>query len=126
MGHFCELHSLIFFTSTTTYYPKYLSHKTEPGTMGICLQVLIWATFLGIISTNEALPPKLVQVTRFDFELPPKKGEVFARLSIKSQGRRNWGADYAHYISTPLPPSGFSDISTALGQHQHSFGAYFF
>ena len=30
---------------------------------------------------NEALPPKLVRVTRFEFDLPPKKGEVFARLS---------------------------------------------
>ena len=49
--------------------------------MGICLPVLMWATFLGIISTNEALPHKLVRVTRFDFDLPPKKGEVFARLS---------------------------------------------
>ena len=51
----------------------------------------MWATFLGNISTNEALPQKLVRITRFDFDLPTKKGEVFAILSIKSQGRRNWG-----------------------------------
>jgi hypothetical protein len=35
---------------------------------------------LGIISSNEAL---LVRVTRFDFDLPPKKGEVFASLSVQ-------------------------------------------
>ena len=44
----------------------------------------MWATFLGVISTNEALPNKLVRVTRFDFELPPKKGEVEGEYSKAS------------------------------------------
>ena len=66
----------------------------------------MWATFWGVISTNEALPPSFVQVTRFDFDLPPKKGEVFARLSIKSQDRRNWGQIMPTiFLLFPSPPT---------------------
>jgi hypothetical protein len=45
--------------------------------MGIFLPTLMWAIFLGIITTNEVMPHKLVRVIRFDFDLPPQKGKVF-------------------------------------------------